>query len=203
MAFQPVTAACQCLINYRQAGQEMQSQLYFDTSGSNDPTVLTNLAQVVADWLTNEWAPLAASTATVISLILTNVDIAGGAQVTFTPIGGIQGGNASFAMPTGTTVTASWRTGLAGRSFRGRTYHVGLTESQVADNALTSTARSDLQQAYTQLIVDANIFGTPLSIASRVSNGVPRPAGILTPVQTCLVDEFIDSQRRRLTGRGR
>lgn len=203
MAFQPVALAAQCLINYRQAGQELQTQLYFNTNGDDDPVTLTTLAQMVADWLTNEWAQVASDQASVLSLIVTNVDQAGSTQVTFTPIGGIPGTVASPALPTGTTVTASWRTGLAGRSFRGRTYHVGLTEGQVVNNALDSGSRTMLQSAYTQLIIDANSAGFPLSVASRVSNGVPRPTGILTPVLTCLVDEFIDSQRRRLTGRGR
>lgn len=203
MPFQAVEEAAQVLINYRQAGQELQSQLYFRTGGSDNATFLTALSQMVADWLTNSWAPVASNAAEVVSLLTTNVSIEGGTQITFTPIGGITGDIVSPALPTGTTITASWRTGRSGRSFRGRTYHVGLTEQQVVANAVDSGSRTALQSAYGQLIIDANANNTPLVVASRFSNNAPRTVGIVTDVLTVLVDEFIDSQRRRLTGRGR
>lgn len=203
MPFQPVANAAQCLINYRQAGQALQSQLYFLTNESEASNVLTSIAQMVADWLTNSWAPVATTAAEVVSLIVTDVNEEGGDQITFTPIGALTGDIVSPPMPTGTTITASWRTGQAGRSYRGRTYHVGLTEQQVVANAVDSGSRTALQSAYAQLIIDANVNDTPLVVASRVSGGVPRVVGVATKVLTVVVDEYIDSQRRRLTGRGR
>lgn len=203
MPFQPVEDGIQVLVNYRELGQELQSQLYFQTDEPATEGRLTDVAQMVADWLTNSWTGVACNFATVVSILATDVSVSGGAQVTFTPIGGIVGALSSPPLPTGTTVTASWRTGRSGRSFRGRTYHVGLTETQVDGNALTAPSQSALQQAYTDLIIAANVIDAPLSVCSRVSNGVLRNPAILTPVLSCLVDQYIDSQRRRLTGRGR
>lgn len=203
MPFQPVANAAQALINYRQAGQALQSQLYFRTNESESTVVLNDIAQMVADWLNNSWAPVASTSAEVVSIIVTDVSEEGGEQITFTPIGALTGDIVSPPMPTGTTITASWRTGLAGRSYRGRTYHVGLTEQQVVANSLDSGSRTALQGAYAQLIIDANVNQTPLVVASRVAGGAPRPVGVVTDVLTVVVDEYIDSQRRRLTGRGR
>lgn len=203
MPFQPVIDGIQVLVNYRELGQELQSQLYFQADGAITSQVLTDTGQMVADWLGNEWAAVACNFATVVSILSTDVSVEGGNQITFTPIGGIVGQLSSPPLPTGTTVTASWRTGRSGRSYRGRTYHVGLTETQVDGNSLTTAANTAIQQAYSQLIIDATSNNTPLAVCSRVNGGVQRPSGVLTKVITCLVDQYIDSQRRRLTGRGR
>lgn len=203
MPFQPAENTIQVWSNYRQYGQELQSQWNLNHPTTIDETALTDAAQMVADWLTNSWRPVASATATVVSIMATDISVEGGAQVTLTPVGGIIGAKSSPGLPSGTTVTASWRTGRSGRSYRGRTYHVGLTEEDVTDNALTTPARNALQAAYGQLIIDASTNDTPLVVLSRVNGGVTRPFAIGTPVLSCLVDQYVDSQRRRLTGRGR
>lgn len=203
MPFQPVPQGIQVLANYRQAGQELQSQFYFDRNATVEEEDVEGAAQVVLDWLANSWADVASNAVTIASVIATDMSVEGGVQRTLVPIGTLTGALSSPALPTGSTITASWRTGLSGRSFRGRTYHVGLTEAQVQNNEVTPTERLALFEAYAQLITDSIAFGSRLSVCSRVSGGVLRPNAILTTINAVIVEAYIDSQRRRLTGRGR
>lgn len=107
-------------------------------------------------------------------------------------------------MPNSVTIAVKWITALRGRSYRGRTYHVALSEQQVQGNALTSGYHTALTTAYGNLIYLVN--GERdwfLAVATRVSGGVPRTQGEVHGVIAHTVDPVIDSQRRRLPGRGK
>jgi hypothetical protein len=106
-------------------------------------------------------------------------------------------------MPGNVTVAVKWGTGYAGRSRRGRTFHIGLNGVYSAGNVLTVGAQTALQIGYDALRTQLNSAGTPLVIYSRVSNYVYRSAALITPVTSCSVEINLDSMRRRLTGPGR
>lgn len=203
MAFQPVTDAFQILVNYRQAGQQLQNQFYCNVNSSPPTNLHEAIGATFEAWLRDQWSTVASDQAEVNNIVVTDVRTAGGVQLTIVPATPLTGDVSGEAMPTGTTITASWRTGLAGRSFRGRTYHVGLAESQCTGNSIASGIRTQMLTAYGRLILDTQAGDYPLAVCSRVSNGAPRVSGILTNVSAVIVEEFIDSQRRRLTGRGR
>lgn len=203
MAFQPVTNGWQVLLNFRQAGQELQNQMYVTKPSGGAEVGLFDVAQAFGDWVGNSWATVASETAILNSIIVTDVTVEAGAQVTFVPIGTLSGDLSVPPLPTGTTITASWRTGLSGRSYRGRTYHIGLVEDQVNGNELAEARRTQIVAAYSTLIADLITLGAPLAVCSRFTNNAPRAAGILTPINVVIVEPYIDSQRRRLTGRGR
>jgi hypothetical protein len=107
-------------------------------------------------------------------------------------------------------MSVSFRTESRGRSFRGRNYIVGLTEDQVTGNDFASGITGLFQAVY-ELLLD---FGQDIAwawvVASRFSgvdpvthDPIPRTTGIATVVTAVtVVDNFVDSQRRRLTTRG-
>lgn len=115
----------------------------------------------------------------------------------------LAGTSMSQAMPNNVTVAVKWQTGLSGRSYRGRTYHVGLNEGQVSANEVTPTGITALTNAYNALLTAIN--GTPyaLVVLSRYNNNQPRATAVATEIDGVSIDTFIDSQRRRLPGRGR
>jgi hypothetical protein len=100
-------------------------------------------------------------------------------------------------MPGNVAFCVSLRTALAGRRFRGRKYFSGLGEGDVTGNTLDTTAAGNILSGCGTLLADLATNGTPLSVFS--------PTGLtLVPVTSISsVDFFVDSQRRRLTGRGR
>jgi hypothetical protein len=136
----------------------------------------------------------------IVCTILETESSPGTEYATGLPLAGTAG---SPSLPNNVTVTIKWTTGFRGRSFRGRTYHIGLCESQVTGNNVTSTWLDTVNPFYGDLMTLATDvdFGV-LAVASRVHNGVERVTGVATAVTNFQINTVIDSQRRRLPERG-
>lgn len=107
-------------------------------------------------------------------------------------------------------------TGLTGRNRRGRSFVAGLTEVQVEGNLVAALTRDTILVAFGELrdrliaagyvpVVASFYDGTalvPLGDGQIVKRPVPRDAALLTPIEGYVADVELDSQRRRLTGRG-
>lgn len=115
----------------------------------------------------------------------------------------LTGSSGAAALPNVVTVAVKWITALRGRSYRGRTFHIGLLESHVLDNQITTAALTLLQAYYLQIWGGVPIAGADLVVASRIQGGVERETGVMTPIIGFQIDRGIDTQRRRLPGRGR
>jgi hypothetical protein len=115
------------------------------------------------------------------------------------------GTNASPQLPNNVTVAVKWSTGFAGRSFRGRTYHVGMPENSTVNNIVSAGPLADLNTAYAALlIVPPTVDATmKLVVVSKFHNLLPRLAGVTTPILARSINHTIDSQRRRLPERGK
>lgn len=132
-----------------------------------------------------------------------NLDVQAGVVVERTPSTAVTGTLTGGAFPGNVTAAVSWRTGLGGRSYRGRSYHIGLVGSQISGNQLDATARTNLVTAYTALLNNVNTtWASGLVVLSYAHNKFWRDAGVTTPILTVSIDPNLDSQRRRLTGRG-
>jgi len=112
------------------------------------------------------------------------------------------------AAPNNCTMAVSFRTGLAGRSNRGRNYVPCLTNSEVTGNVIDGAFIANVIAAYAQLVFPANVGVIPGGwewvVLSRFSGGVERTVGVFTEITSVTVaDNIVDSQRRRLPGRGR
>lgn len=113
-------------------------------------------------------------------------------------------------LPEGLTFCLTLRSGLAGRSQRGRVFVPGLTDgsmSNVGENLVSSTTAAHLVAAYNNmltLIAAATISGwtsQEVVIASYEQNKNPRVTAQLTPATTFgFHDLFLDFQRRRAPG---
>lgn len=113
------------------------------------------------------------------------------------------GDDAVAALPGNVALCVSFRTLARGRSYRGRNYVCGLSENAVTGNTVDSTVVLALQAAYNGL--RSLPFDNPWEhvVISRFNAGAPRTTGVATKVTSCvIVDPYVDSQRRRLTGRG-
>jgi hypothetical protein len=118
-----------------------------------------------------------------------------------TPRGGAVGGN---AVPLNVAFCVKLATGLAGRSYRGRWYLGNLGTPQINDAghilALTVAAYPPALDALRAALLAG---GHTQVITSYRNNGAWRTTAVNTPVTAAVaVDNAIDSQRRRLPGRG-
>jgi hypothetical protein len=120
----------------------------------------------------------------------------------------IVGQHTNPLLPSNVTAAIKWGTGQMGRSKRGRTYHIGLAEFSVNLDVLVDGVRTGLHANYTALLTRLATAGYNLVVASFYSGvdadgkPIPRAAAVVTPITTVTVDPIIDSQRRRLRGRG-
>lgn len=107
-------------------------------------------------------------------------------------------------LPNNCTIAVRWTTAFRGRSYQGRTYHIGIKNSDCGASRITGAFQTTLLTAYQDLMVlTVDVGPAVLGVASRVSHGAPRDTGVITPVSNVFIDTVIDSQRRRLPGRGR
>lgn len=191
--------------------QDVENTLWFESGSAPDASDLSVLAGLIEGWWQDFYAPLVTSTLTLREVVATSMDSATGPQVTVTPATGGVGFLEGSPLPNNVSLTVSFRTVNRGRSFRGRNYVVGMTEEQVDSNTATVTTINAWQDAYEAVGAAVSGSGWTWGVASRFSGvagtpplPVPRDPGIITPITAVvIVDATVDSQRRRLPGRGR
>lgn len=204
MPFIPVPNGVQAEMRYTQDGQKVENVFWFIRDDAVDPeTSAQDIATFLLDWWNNSIKTLQASAVSLREIYVTDQSAANGFAYTLTAGLPAAGANVNEPLPNGVTACVSLRTALRGRSYRGRSYFIGLTENNVLGNTLGAQFVTALLAAYDSLVTDSTLNGYPLAVCSRFSGGNPRPSGILTQVRDALlIDSVVDSQRRRLPGRG-
>jgi hypothetical protein len=113
------------------------------------------------------------------------------------------GTGSASPLPVNDTFCIKWVTGRTGRSYRGRTYHIGIGADWVTDSKLQVLKATQLVEAYNDWFEAMQGLEHQLVIVSYHTNGVANDPAIVTPVTgATYADLNLDSQRRRLPGRG-
>jgi len=210
MPFVPVPNVLEVDPLYLQDGQRVENTLYFEKSSGWSPSDITDWLSQVNDLITDQLMPFLANSIQFIELIARLLDTASsiGATVPITPVvtGGVGGGSA----PNSVSYAISFKTGLTGRSFRGRNYVPGLPSALISGNTVDAGWRGNIIGFYLALQEAAATNGTPWVVVSRFSgvdpvtgDPIPRATGVTTPIITVSTfDMTVDNQRRRLPGRG-
>jgi hypothetical protein len=198
MPFIPLPESLRVAMNFSsQGGNNATNVIYVrDALGEPDATRAQELADIIDGWATTGWAPVASNQWTFDSVEVTDASNPEGVSASALP--GEPGDLTASPLPAQDTVALSLRTGKMGRSNRGRLYFVGLTEEAIADGVLQTLAETNIINAYqalrSLLIADDFSWG----VASFVTGGAPRVAGIINPVTDIIVtDSLIDRQLRR------
>lgn len=131
-------------------------------------------------------------------ITVTDVSIVGGMQKIYPLVAdniGTSGGSAAAA---NAAVVISLRSGLVGRSYRGRFYVGGLSNNNL-DNAqnIGTSAAAFYASTFEDFMTALNGVGQVLVVVSRFAAGVARIVALTTEVLSLIVDTKIDSQRRR------
>lgn len=182
---------------YTQHGQQRVGVLNFRKASG---TITQSDLDALAEYLVTVWeetGKLACTNQIALEQVqVTNVDPAGGNQTTV-DLNPPSAGTLAFAgAPGNVTHTASFRTDLVGRKYRGRNYLPGLHDGQTNDDDTITSDRLIRAAAW----VARWLVGLPgdwqLGVASSVT-------GLTRQVQTIVFENIIDSMRKRLPGRGR
>jgi hypothetical protein len=207
MAFQPVAATALVELIYLCAGQRCENTLYFRHSATDWVTSeLTALGTSISSWWANEMAALVSTEVSLVQIDITALATQFSPKVVqpLSPV--ITGELGSSVLPNNATFCTTFTTALRGRAFRGRNYFVGLAESVVSGSTVGSTHAQDIRNAYNTLLGGSSYLDedTHWVVVSRVVNNVVQMPTALTNfvVSTTHADLTVDSQRRRLPGRG-
>ena len=202
MPFVPTANTVMAELRFLLDGQRVENTLFFQGSSTIDAPELVALGDALVDWFETNVQPLQADAVLFREIYLTDLTSETALTHTRVVIPNTVGGVASPPLPNNVTLTVSFRSAGRGRFSRGRNYFIGLTEAQVGNNAVSLTLTDDLAAAYNALPA-ALPAGFVWVVCSRYTAAGPRPAGFNSPVVAALVvDNVVDSQRRRLPGRG-
>jgi len=131
-------------------------------------------------------------------VLCTDYGEVGGAQGSYVIPQPHPGAQSGTAMPANVAIVTSLLSGFTSRSKRGRIYHGGFLEA----DAVGSTALSGLIGRVNTAMAPVFTFGNLLSPTLTYSIYSPL-GGFSTQVSAYATNNILDSQRRRLPGRGR
>lgn len=189
------------------AGQLVTNVTYWERAGDIilwDVGAMQGLAEAYAAWLEDSLALVQSAQMEWSRVIVTQMKEEGPLQYYHVPAAPIPGVLTDEALPNSIAACATISTGLGGRSYRGRIYVAGLTDVQVQGNLISDAARIAINNSVGDLVTAEAFTNYTLGVYSRYSNNAPRAAGVFTPATgVALRDNIVDTQRRRLPGRGR
>ena len=216
MAFIPVTNVAQATLSFLILDSDIAENIFhIKNTGAWDASGLLALNNAMIAWeattytgasyklsradtttfLTSTARDLTTQTSPVVT-----TDVSGGGEV---------GSDASGSLNNGLTKAFTARTGLSGRSQRGRTFVVGLPVDAVDSgdpNKIKSSAATGYSNFLTGLIaaIPAANAAWSLVVVSKYHNGAPRASGVATPITSYgYADLNMDFQRRRAPGHSR
>jgi hypothetical protein len=205
MAFVPVPDVALAELIYIWEDQIVENTLYFAKDGGWGGSDLSVLADQLLDWWNSNAKSFTNVNAALQEIKIT--DLSSDTAPTFSLTAGlpIAGDATGDPLPNNCSLTISFRTAGRGRSSRGRNYIVGLSESATSGNVVDPTVIADIKNAYEVINSTVqDLLPAHHVVVSRVHNKVPRTEGLAQEITSYqVVDPFVDSQRRRLPGRGR
>lgn len=201
--FIPVPNCVRSSMVYLLDGQVIVNTYHFRLN--TDPSIIDmgNLNTALHTWYTATLKPLLSPQTVLTQINTINLTTQNGpaSVLSINPFEAGTGG--ANDMPANVTWCASLRTLNRGRNFRGRWYLPGLqANSVVAPSTIVTGFANSVIAALAQLMTPANVAGFAYVVVSRFLNNLPRGTGINTLITAVTGDLTLDSQRRRLPGRG-
>lgn len=214
MPFVPVPDTVAIDVVYDWDGQIVENTLYYRKTAPTEAEVIS-LVETVTAYIKTEIMPLLTELISLVRVVGTLLDAID--AFTYTSATGLPEAGAILAataksFPGNVTMAVSFRTSVAGRSGRGRNYVPGLVDLRDGNSLLDDTYSLQVVEAWQGLRLVASTDDWEQVVVSRFSGSTivdgkkvptPRAEGIARPViTTLLTDRTLDSQRRRLPGRG-
>jgi hypothetical protein len=204
MPYVPAPNVAQVEIVQSLDGQIIENTLYFQASATLTFELMGELATAIVDWWTTEMAPGLSESLTLTSVVVTDLTTNTSPAILIPVVPAVPGEGTSPALPNNVTLCISFRTQFRGRSARGRNYISGLQENQVILSHFDAGVADFFTAAYQQLQGAGDfVAGLQWVVLSRFTNGDERTTALARPITAVtVVDNNVDSQRRRLPGRG-
>lgn len=189
---------CRASIIMQRDTRQIVNTVHFYRSAGWTIADLTNLGAALQTWWTNFYAPMVPSQYALVNIHMQVYDPTGSPYVLDRNVSPAVGGSRGSTPEAGNvSLSLSLRAGLAGRAYRGRIYLAGVNEGDVSSTDIVSSGLVALAaNALTALIGPSLPAGTSAVIFHRNDN-------LFSAIVAAVVENIVDSQRRRLPGRGR
>lgn len=206
-SFVPAPLIVEIQVLQRLFGQEVENTFYYDVEGEPTEAELTDLAnKAIVQWI-NHMLNWQSGDLTLVGAIATDLTTATSpsVQVSTTATPGL---NDTPSMPGNVCLSVKRTTAARGRGARGRVYIAGIPPNAVvADGVDTSYGDAVVGALNTIMANMAEADTAPAgadSVLHRISGGVPLSEAVVRHTLSYgLADYNLDSQRRRLAGRGK
>jgi len=199
MAFQSVPNCAEAVINCTYGGKAIANVLNFVKSGGYNATDIGNLADAVDDAVGNLYLPVLSDGVAYVSTLVRGLELINDlTQVVTTSAGA--GAVTGGPFPANVSLCITLRSGLTGRSARGRFYAMptGIS-NQSATNTFSSTYVGDVEDFLIGVRSSAAGQGWNMCIVSRRTLNAARPVGVNFLVASIGArNNTMDSQRGRL-----
>jgi len=184
------------------AGQAVANVVYFLRTSAIDDAWLGDIGDDLVAWWSGSLAGILSENIELTNVVCMDMTTVSG-SVIVTDGGAPNGAVSGDAVPLNTALVVTARTPKRGRAYRGRTYIVGLSTTLLLNEGqANTTAVTGAVTHFEEFLTPANFHGGIPVVASRQEGGVVRTVGVATAITSYSCDSKLDSQRRRLPGRG-
>ena len=203
MTFIPTANACRVDMQFSLGGQQIHNILWFTRAATWTEQNRLDLLDALATWWTTSAKQYFSSQISLTQLTAVNQEAQNAPSSTVIINPAVPGTVVGDSEPTNVAVCATLRTNLRGRSYRGRMYLAGAPQtSQTSSVLMGTTLLANLITALGALKTAIEAVGAVWVIVSKFVNKAQRTSGVATPVTAISIDQYWDSQRRRLGLRG-
>lgn len=203
-AFIPVENGIKIIVAYLCDGQHVQNTFWVQKDTAVTADDVDSAVSITELWVHTNMPPNTSDKVTLLYVDGQDHTTADGYHKVGTTYAGEQGEKATDMLPSNVTWAIKLNTAAAGRSGHGRIYRIGLTEDQVTGNLLHNDAAANFVSDWQALQANLALDGLNLAVVSYCHAGAWRTSAFVNQVTSIgYTDLIIDSQRRRLPGRGR
>lgn len=203
MAFIPAPNCVEAVLRFVWSGQIVAITLSFCRPDTISTSEMDTLAGDLYNWWLDELSNELSSDIVLEGINITDLTTQTSPSIFYPCVTGCAGGNAAGTVPNNVTLVTKFSTDSRGRSYRGRVYTPGISavqlDSPVAFDPAFGTA---ITARYAELPTFVGPDGWTHVVISRRNNNADRTTAVSTEITGYSTELFVDSQRRRLEGRG-
>lgn len=190
---------------YLAAGQIIENTFHVKKSTPYSFSDLQAIRTIFNTWDQTTLSGIRATTTVLTRIRTKSLDTSSSATEDYTLPTPRAGSAGAAALPLNVTFCFRCITGLAGRSYRGRLYHAGIPSNYLGAtiNEISASWANTYVSYLTNLMSTLLTAGHTMVVVSYRNDKAWRTTAAATPItQWGYADLYLDSQRRRLSGRG-
>jgi hypothetical protein len=189
---------------YTWDGQVVENTFHYHYPTAVSEGMMLTLAGELSLWWQAHCQDGAPGTFVLTKILVTDLTSQSGGAIEYVTDLPLAGSGAGTYLPNNVALAIKWLTGQRGRSYRGRTFYMPIPSGFVSGNTVNSSGLSIIHDIFEALFALSGTEGLPeMVVASRYHNKAPRTTGVSTLITGFGINSTVDSQRRRLPGRGR